>query len=219
VGRGSSGPGNIAGILLLAGGSKAGAGDGDCRPAGAGTESNLHKGREGGILGAEASHFGPQRANLQDVGLLGNWACERGDNAEECRTVDAGEQGIGARAGVWSPLIRADGANAGPSAEKSIVQGASQPAVRAAEGVLGLQERIRLSAGAHTGTVERGAVMGLELSSGRRESRWQGEGKRLDQGRASRKGRERELGMQDTSSNKKKGSSEAAVGTSEQEPD
>jgi hypothetical protein len=61
--------------------------------------------------------------------------------------------------------------------------------------------------------------MGLDLSSGRRESRWQGEGKRLDQGRASRKGRERELGMQDTSSNKKKGSSEAAVGTSEQEPD
>ena len=87
------------------------------------------------------------------------------------------------------------------------------------EEVIGLQERICLSAGAHTGTVKRGAVMGLELSSGRRESRWQGEGKRLDQGRASRKRRERELGMQGTSRNKKKGSSEAAVGTSEQEPD
>jgi hypothetical protein len=87
------------------------------------------------------------------------------------------------------------------------------------DGVLGLQERICLSAGAHTGTAKRGAAMGLEMSSGRRESRWQGEGKRLDQGRASRKGRERELEMQGTSKNRKKGSSEAAVGTSEQEPD
>jgi hypothetical protein len=70
-----------------------------------------------------------------------------------------------------------------------------------------------------TGTLKRGAAEGLELSSGRRECRWQGEGKRQDQGRESKKEKGRELGMQGTSRNKKRGSSEAAVGTSEQEPD
>ena len=123
------------------------------------------------------------------------------------------------------PSIRPASANAGPNAQEGIVQEEpSWPTVRdasskrGAEGVLGLQERVCLGASGHLNTGKRGAAQGLRENSGRREGRWEGEGKRSSQEQANRKGRLREEAEQD-SRRTKKGSTEVAVGTSEQEPD
>jgi hypothetical protein len=66
----------------------------------------------------------------------------------------------------------------------------------------------------------RGAAESLQEGSGRRESRWEGEGKKSAGTQESRKGRKREQQAEQLQTHrKKKSSTEAAVGTSEQEPD
>jgi hypothetical protein len=71
-----------------------------------------------------------------------------------------------------------------------------------------------------TGAVKRGAAEGLEENSGRRTGRWVGEGKRNAGEQENRKGRKREQQADHQQTHrKKKSSTEAAVGTSEQEPD
>ena len=70
-----------------------------------------------------------------------------------------------------------------------------------------------------TGAVKRGAAVGLEENSGRRTGRWVGEGKRRARSQNSKKGREREQEAEQEQTHRKKSSTEAAVGTSEQEPD
>jgi hypothetical protein len=206
---------DAARILLLAGGREAGIRGGDCGPAGAGGAPDLYQGREGGIQGAAGAYLREEPRDRWADGGPDTVDVVSADEADAHRTAGTGQQRAGTRSGVRSACIRADAADAGPSAKERSVQGALRSAVGPVVGLLGQQERICLSADA----AKRGAARGLEKSSGRRESRWQGEGKRLEQGRASGKGRERELDMQGTRKRRNKGSSEAAVGTSEQEPD
>ena len=68
--------------------------------------------------------------------------------------------------------------------------------------------------------MKRGAAESLQEGSGRREGRWEGEGKRNAGTQENRKGRKTEQQADKLQTHrKKKSSTEAAVGTHEQEPD